>query len=292
MKISPVLITKNASATISYTLKSLRDFAEVIILDTGSTDQTIQISRGFKNVKIFTTNFAGFGAAKNMAAKLAKNDWILSIDADEVLSSELLESIKNESLRNNCVYKWQRQNYYQNRRIKFSGWGNESVTRLYNRNYTAFNKKLVHESLEVKDLKVKKLSGKLFHYSYHSISEFTIKRDFYSTLFALEYKSKRKSSPFIAFAKSIFDFVNTFVIKLAFLDGYRGLLIAVSNAHVTFTKYLKLYEVNMGNKGFTKNILTTVNLSVFPQKPDIHLSVICNKEGIQEPEIVKDKLIA
>ncbi|NJO91801.1 MAG: glycosyltransferase [Chloroflexia bacterium] len=97
--ISAVLITKNAEATINLTLNSLLEFSEVIVLDTGSSDQTMEICKRFKNVEIYQTGFLGFGEAKNNAAQLAKNDWILSIDADEVISKRLLESIKMKLCR-------------------------------------------------------------------------------------------------------------------------------------------------------------------------------------------------
>lgn len=245
MNITPVLITKNASVTIYSTLASLRSFKEVIILDTGSTDATTAIAKQFKNVKIFKSGFLGFGRAKNRAAKYAKNDWILSIDADEIISQELLDAIKNNKFDDNTVYKFRRVNYYRNKQIKHAGWGKEYVTRLYNRKFTKFNSKLVHESIEEKSMNVKKLAGVLHHYSYLSIYDFGMKREFYSELFAFEYRGKRTSSPFKAFIKSAFDFFNTYFIQLGILDGYRGLLIAVSNAHVTFMKYLKLYEANI-----------------------------------------------
>ncbi len=244
--ISAVLITKNAEATISLTLKSLQEFSEVIVLDTGSTDRTLEMCKRFKNVEIYQTGFSGFGEAKNKAAELAKNDWILSIDADEVIDKELLESIKKVTLQKDVIYKWRRVNFYREKRINYSGWGKEYVTRLYNKKQTSFNQKLVHESIDTENVRIKTLKGHLLHYSYLTISDFAIKRDMYSELFAIQYKGKRKSSPAIAIFKSVFDFFNTFILQLACLDGYRGMLIAVSNAHVTFTKYLKLYEANLG----------------------------------------------
>jgi glycosyltransferase involved in cell wall biosynthesis len=244
--ISAVLITKNAEATINLTLASLQEFSEVVVLDTGSTDRTLEICKRYNNVEIYRTGFTGFGKAKNKASELAKNDWILSIDADEVISKELLASIKKEVFKPNTVYKWKRENYYREKRVKYSGWGKEFVTRLYNKRQTSFNQKLVHESVRTDKMKIKALKGHLIHYSYLSISDFAIKRDFYSELFALEYKGKRKSNPFTAFLKSVFNFFNTFFVQLACLDGYRGLLIAISNANVTFMKYLKLYEANLG----------------------------------------------
>jgi glycosyltransferase involved in cell wall biosynthesis len=93
--------------------------------------------------------------------------------------------------------------------------------------------------------KVVTICGQLRHYSYHSISNFVTKRDVYSELFAVENKGIRKTSPFMAFIRGAFDFLNTFIVRCGFLDGYRGLLISVSNANVTFYKYLKLYEANI-----------------------------------------------
>jgi len=269
MNISAVLITKNAEVTIGLTLKSLEEFQEVIVLDTGSNDRTLEICRRYKNVKLFSTDFCGFGRAKNLAADLATYDWIFSIDADEVISKKLQESIKKEALQKNVVYSLRRRNYYRNKLIKHSGWGKEYVTRLYNRKYTCFNEKLVHESVKSNDCKSKKLEGDLLHYSYLSISDFALKRDLYSELFAIEFKGKRKSTPFIAVAKSAFDLFNTFIIRLACLDGYRGLLIAISNAHVTFIKYLKLYEANMGYNMLNRSALL---------KGEIHVTAYDEKE--------------
>ncbi len=259
--ITAVLITKNASATIYQTISKLRAFKEIIVLDTGSNDATIPIAKQFANVRVYRSGFSGFGDAKNRAASFATNDWILSIDADEVMSLQLLDSIISERLDNKTVYKFRRVNYYKNKQIKHSGWGKEYVTRLYNRKHTSFNGKLVHEGVEEKSMKIKKIAGVLHHYSYSSIYDFGIKREFYSELFAFEYRGKVKSSPFKAFYKSAFDFFNTFFIRLGILDGYRGLLIAVSNAHVTFMKYLKLYEANLDYNNINKNKMSS-NMSV------------------------------
>ena len=265
MKISPVLITKNAASTINLTLDSLKAFEEVIVLDTGSTDHTAEIARHYKNVRLYKTNFAGFGKAKNAAAKLAKNDWILSIDADEVITEKLLESIKKVELKNNTIYKFRRYNYYKGKMVKYSGWGKEFVARIYNKNVTEFNTKLVHESIKTDGFKVKELKGGIIHHSYLSISDFGRKRELYSELFAIEYCDKRKSSPFIAFSKSAFDFFNTYFIQFGFFDGYRGLMIATSNAYVTFTKYLKLYEANVEHKVLVKSIIYDEGKPVRPE---------------------------
>ncbi len=247
MGISPVIIVKDAERTIAKTLDSLKEFDEVIVLDTGSLDNTLEIVNNYENVKLSHARFEGFSKSKNRAAKLAKNDWILSIDADEVLSPGLMDSIRELKPEQGYTYRFKRNNYYRNKIIKHSGWGREYVVRIYNRTTNCFNKKLVHEHINCPPNKIVTIKGDLRHYSYHSISNFVTKRDVYSELFAIEYKKKRRSSPFLALIRGAFDFMNTYIIKLGVLDGYRGILISVSNANVTFYKYLKLYEANNCN---------------------------------------------
>ncbi len=259
MKISPVIIAKDASKTIGQTIESLKSFDEVIVYDTGSEDETIEIASKFKNVKICKGPFTGFGESKNKAALFAKYDWILSIDADEVVGPKLLDSIQNLQMDEFAVYRFKRFNYYRNRRIRYSGWGREYVTRIYNKTKMGFNDKLVHENIESGDAKIITIDGELRHFSYHSISDFIRKRDLYAELFAMENAGKKKSSPFMAFIKGTFNFLNTFLIKSAFLDGYRGLLISVSNANVSFYKYLKLYEANIHDNKKISLIITTYN---------------------------------
>lgn len=297
MNISAVLITKNAATTLELTLESLKEFEEVILLDTGSSDHTIEIARKFKNVKIYKTSFSGFGRAKNSAAKLAKFDWIFSIDADEVADYELLNSIKTLSLKSDMVYRYRRYNFYRNKMIRNCGWGKEYVSRLYNRKFTQFNEKLVHEHI-ISTGKEKVIKGGLIHYSYLSISDFSRKRDLYSELFAFEHRGKRKSSPFMAFIRGTYAFLNTFFIRFGLFDGYRGLLISVANAHVTFTKYLKLYEANIELDILKKSILLKTALPVHPDAAvkqieaitKIQLEQAIDKVSIYEIENIKSNL--
>lgn len=264
-KISAVIIVRDAEQTIGQTLESLKNFSEVILYDNGSIDRTLPIAGHYKNVKIILGEFTGFGDTKNVAANFAKNDWIFSIDSDEVLSSSLHDSIDNLELEDDCVYYCNRYNYYRKKRIKYSGWGKEKVTRLYNKKITGFNSKLVHEGIEVsRNLRHLKLHGEIRHYSYTNIADFNKKRGLYSDLFANENQGVRKSSPAIAFLSGTFAFLNTYITGLAFLDGYRGLLISVSNAHETFLKHLKLYEANLENNFKVSLIITApANLEIF-----------------------------
>ena len=259
MNISAVIIVKNAARTLAQTLESLKEFDEVVVFDTGSGDESMDIARAYPNVKLCKGKFNGFGKSKNKAALLAKNDWILSIDADEVVSPQLMNSIRYLHLDNSCVYRLRRYNYYRKRRIRYSGWGLEYVTRIYNKTVTLFNENLVHEHINVSDLNVITLEGELRHFSYSSVSDFIQKRDFYSELFAREKMGKRKSSPLKAMFHAAYSFLYTFFLRVAFLDGYRGLLISVLNAHVSFYKYLKLYEANIRNDARVSLILLIEN---------------------------------
>ena len=296
MDISPVIIVKDAERTIAKTLESLKEFDEVIVYDTGSSDKTMEIATTYRNVVLVRAIFEGFSESKNKAAKIAKNDWILSIDADEVISPELMDSIRELSPEEGITYRFKRNNYYRNKIIKYSGWGREYVIRIYKRTSTCFNKKLVHEHIDCDLGSVRTINGELRHYSYHSISNFVTKRDLYSELFAIENKGLRKSSPFLALIRGAFDFLNTFFIKLGFLDGYRGILISVSNANVTFYKYLKLYEANICNaKSISlivncgeggESVLPTLKSALSQSLPPDEIIVVGNKNfELQQEEV-------
>ena len=161
IKISAVLIVKNAEATLQECLDSLQNFDEIILLDNGSSDNTQKIAQDFntlhKNLKIYTSEFIGFGALKNLAVSYASNDWIFSIDSDEVLESQTLDEIANLDLNPQNIYALPRKNLYKGEWIKACGWYPDFVLRLFNKTQTKFNSNFVHESLEAKNLNIIKL---------------------------------------------------------------------------------------------------------------------------------------
>ncbi|MEN8119607.1 MAG: glycosyltransferase [Bacteroidota bacterium] len=281
-KISAVIIVKNAEQTIARTLESLKAFDEVLIFDNGSMDKTLPIVGKYANVKIVMGHFIGFGETKNIAANHARNNWILSIDSDEVISPELLFSIKQIELKPDNIYGFERFNYYRKKRVRFSGWRKETIYRLYDKNTTKFNNKKVHESLKLDNFKTILIKGELKHYSYKKISDFNRKRALYSDLFAEENKGKRKSSSLRAVISGIYDFINTYFFRLGFLDGYRGLLISFSNSSVTFIKYLKLYEANLNNDIKTSLIITTYS------RPDVLKKTL---ESVLYQTVTPDEII-
>ncbi len=241
-KISVTILTKDSQKYIKKCLESLKDFDEVIILDNGSSDDTIKIAKSFQNVKVIKHKFIGFGPLKNLAIKSAKNSWILSIDSDEIISSELLKEIKELDLMDeNIIYEINRLNHYKKKPIKCCGWYPDRVLRLFNKNYTKFSDGLVHESLVVKEnAKIKRLNGVLLHYPFDSVESLIDKMQKYSTLYAKE--SRKKSTPLKAFFRATFAFFKNYIIQRGFLCGAEGLLISISNANGVFYKYMKLYE--------------------------------------------------
>ncbi len=244
MNISAVVLAKNNEKTIGNTLKSLIDFNDVVVYDNGSCDNTIAIAKSFANVNLIQGEFKGFGWSKNKAASYAKNDWILIIDSDEVVDGELLEVLKNKVLEKNCVYKLNFKAFYKDIQVKHCGWNNQKIKRLYNKTVTSYNSNDVHEDIITDGLTMEVLAGNVEHYSYHSISEFIIKADRYSTLFAKNNAGKKKSSPSKAFFNGIYSFIRTYIFKQGFRDGYVGLIIAYSHMVTNFYKYIKLYEAN------------------------------------------------
>jgi glycosyltransferase involved in cell wall biosynthesis len=241
LPISAVIISKDAEATIVSTLQSLRRFAEVVVYDNGSQDRTIELARGFRNVSLHQGDFFGFGPTKNHAASLAKHDWILSIDSDECVRPELLQSIANADLSDSSVgYRVLRINYLRGRRVRFSGWSDDWLLRLYSRKGTLLSDAVVHEIVQPPEGgRVVDLDGELSHETVRELSEFIVKIDRYSEL--RRAHPKRILSPPLICLRSLWTFIRVYVLQLGLLDGWRGLVIAVSDANGVFFKYMKPY---------------------------------------------------
>lgn len=243
MKISATILTKNSAKTILKTIESLSFLDEIIVLDNESTDHTIQLLQPFQNVKIFSSPFIGFGNLHNLATSKATNDWILSIDSDEVLSSELQKKLQTIPLDKSSVYSFAFQNILFGKKIRHSGWYPDRHIRLYNRLTTQFSSDQVHEKILIQGLKEVKLSEHIYHYSYLEVSDFLRKLQIYTDLFKEQNKGK-PSSFSKAFFHGLFAWIKTYLLKLGFLDGKEGFIIASYQAQTAFYKYLKLWESN------------------------------------------------
>ena len=244
MEISAIVLVKNNENTLSATLQSLKAFDDVVVYDNGSTDKSEKIALSYANVNLIKGEFKGFGWTKNHAATFAKYDWVIIVDSDEVVDDKLLHTLQTKVLDDHTVYLLNFKAFYKDIQVKHCGWNDQKIKRVYNRNRTTYNDNDVHEDIITKGLSVELLDGNMEHYSYHSISEFIIKADRYSTLFAKNNVGKRPSSPMKAFFNGGYSFIRTYIFKRGFLDGYVGLIIAYSHMTTNFYKYIKLYEMN------------------------------------------------
>ena len=240
MPISVTILTKNSSRYIEACLSSVADFDEVVILDNGSTDNTLEIAARFANVKIFKSEFIGFGPLKNLAQSHTNHEWVLSIDSDEVLTPELYQAIRKTSLDDQYIYGFNRLNHFKGKPVRCCGWDKDTVKRLYNKTRTQFDNAQVHESLQMQGLTLKLIQGNLLHYSYDSVEELIDKLQKYSTLWAEQNYQKKTANMFKATYKSIFAFLKNYVLQKGFLHGNVGMLISVCSAFGVFAKYAKL----------------------------------------------------
>ena len=251
-KISVLIITRNEERNIAATIDAAWKVAdEIVVADSGSIDQTEAICRA-KNVRFIAQPWLGYGAQRNVTAMKAANDYILVLDADEVLNHDAIQSIlavKQNGLRAK-VYSIQRINFYFGKFMKHGMEAPEIKARLYHRDFARWDDKLVHESLVFDPgLEVIKLGGSLLHYTYRTIEEYILKSDQYSTLSAQAYFQAGKKEP--GFLKLVlspaFTFVNAYVFKAGFLDGWHGWVMAKMQAAYVLQKYAKLkmiyYEI-------------------------------------------------
>jgi glycosyltransferase involved in cell wall biosynthesis len=242
--ISVTILTKNSQKYLTEVLTALRSFDEVVLYDNGSTDHTLAIAKEFSNVKIHRGPFEGFGPTHNRASNLAANDWILSIDSDEIVTHDMQHEVLNAKLDPGCVYTFPRHNYFNDKWIKWCGWYPDRQARLYHRKQTRFSNAHVHEAVITDHLQVVKMKGVIYHYSYDTIADFLNKMQSYSDLFAEQYKGKKHSSLLTSIGHGFFAFFKSYIIKLGFLGGREGYIISAYNGHTAYYKYLKLYFAN------------------------------------------------
>jgi glycosyltransferase involved in cell wall biosynthesis len=241
LPISAVIIVRDAEQTIGKTLDSLQRFDEVVVYDNGSQDRTLEIARSFPNVSLHEGEFFGFGPTKNHAVGLARHDWVLIVDSDESVSDELFSSIAAADFSDaETAYSVLRANYFRGKHVRHSGWGGDWLVRLYRRDGTQVSDIAVHEAvLPPEGGRVVRLRGELSHDAVRELSEFLVKIDRYSEIRRNGDWSIR--SPALAFLSSFWAFVRSYFLQLGFLDGWRGLVIAVCDANGVFFKYLKPY---------------------------------------------------
>lgn len=245
--LSVILITRNEEANLRDCLTSLGGLAQqVVVVDTASTDRTIEIATEWGATLSQPADWPGFGPQKNRALDLATGEWVLSLDADERLTPELrseIAAVLANPEKATC-FAIPRLSWYCGRFIRHSGWSPDYVDRLFKRGTARFSDDLVHERL-IASGPVAKLASPMLHYSFMDFSQVLQKIDRYSSASAQQAFAKgKKSSPTKAILHGIWSFVRTYFVRLGFLDGPHGYALAVSNAQGTYYRYMKLWQLN------------------------------------------------
>ena len=247
-KLSVIIICKDEESRIRRCLESVKWVNEIVVIDSGSTDKTLEIVREYTDEIHINTDWAGFGPQKKLAETKANNDWILSLDADEVVSDDLREEIINlmESVDEKTVYRLNRLTSFCYKFIKHSGWHPDRVVRLYNKKHYHFNDAYVHEVVETMGAKKVDLKAKLFHYTFETLEDYMDKRNGYAKSWAeSQFLKGRTVSSFSIVAHTLFAFFRHYIIRLGFLDGYEGFLISMIQMQYTFNKYNYLKYKNI-----------------------------------------------
>ena len=243
---SIVIVCKNEEAVIDKTLQALHGFEDVIIYDNGSTDKTLEIVKSFP-VNLIQGNWEGFGKTKNKANSFAKYDWILSLDADEILDAELKNELLNLTEENEkAVYKIRFKNFLGDQWIRFGEWGYDKHIRLFNRKQVSWDSAEVHEQLVFPhDVVIKQLNGHLLHYTMKNEEDYKTKMTNYALLNAEKYFRQGKKPFWLQqWLAPAFSFIQNYIFKLGFLDGKAGLTCASMTARYTFWKYRRLKELS------------------------------------------------
>ena len=241
-KISACIISYNEENKIEDCLKSLDGIVdEIIIVDSLSTDRTLEISKKYTN-KIYDQKFLGHVEQKNLAVSKASNDWILSLDCDERVTDELKQSIlaiKND-LQQADAYKMARRTFYVYRWLNYC-WYPDQKIRLFNKKSARWAGTNPHDHVEVDGEKIKLLKGDLLHYSFNSISEHIQTLDSFTEIGANEIIRKNKKVSIISpWTHGLWTFLKLYVFKRGFMDGYAGLVVAVISGMHAFIKYNKV----------------------------------------------------
>lgn len=242
--LSGVVITHNAKDTIGDCIEALlRITDDVVIVDSGSSDGTKEICLS-KPIRYVQKSWEGYAANKNFGNQLAKYDYILSVDSDEILSEELIHSIlelkKKKPLAD--AYSLRFVTNFCGKWIRYGGWNPEWHVRIFDKRKIQWQLIDVHEILHLNSLhKIEKLKGLVLHYSYPTEDSHLKKIEKYTDLFAERaFKAQKRTSKVKIWGSAIFTFISNYLLKLGFLDGYYGFVVAKNNALYSYLKYKKL----------------------------------------------------
>ena len=247
--LSVILITRNEEANIAECLASVGFADELVVVDSGSSDATVERARAAGARVLQTTDWPGFGPQKNRALDLASQPWVLSLDADERVTPELREellALLRQGQPAGEVWSVPRLSSYCGQFMRHGGWYPDRVVRLFRRGAARFSDDLVHERL-VTTQPVRPLRHHLLHYTYRDLEAMLHKMNSYSTAGAQMMRTAgRRGSLGQAVGRGLWAFVRSYVLRLGFLDGRMGFVLAFSAAENTYYKYLKSWLAGVG----------------------------------------------
>ena len=241
--VSVVIITQNEADNIRNALESVQWADDIIVVDSGSTDDTIQIAKQFTD-RIVSHKWTGYGAQKNYGASLATHDWILSLDADEQLSAALTEEI-HSLLENEPTargYRMPRVTHYLGQWIRTTDWYPDYQLRLYDRRVAQWSDHLVHESVSVNG-PIEYLRSELEHFAYRNVSQHLATIDRYTTLAAQQMlKNGRQANTLDLVLHPLCAFLRNYIARGGFRSGSVGIIVSLLNSYYVFLKFAKLWE--------------------------------------------------
>ena len=242
--ITALLITYNEILHIEQVLENLKFADEIIVVDSFSTDGTVEVASTYPGVTFIQRPFKNYTDQKTFALSQASNDWVLFTDADERIPDTLLDEIfraVNQPREEVTAYFFRRLFMFRDKKLRFSGWQTDKNIRLFRKSRCQFTQnRIVHESLEVSG-KSEMLHNKLVHYSYRSYADYRRKMIQYGKMKALEeFRYGKRFHPVTAVLRTVYKFLNHFILRLGFLDGQRGVIISYLNALGVYSRYLEL----------------------------------------------------
>jgi len=246
VRLSVVIITKNEQASIRRCLESVKWADEIIVLDSGSTDDTVSICREY-TAHVHQTDWPGFGPQKNRALEQATGDWVLSLDADEWVTPELRDEILNVISRPNgaMAFRVPRLSSFCGRFMRHSGWWPDHVVRLFRRGAARFSDDVVHERVLVDSAQCGTLKSLLVHEAIRDLEQVLDKVNRYSTAGAVALAGRgRRATLSGAIGHGLWAFIRTYFLRAGFLDGREGFMLAVSNAEGAYYRYTKLMLID------------------------------------------------
>jgi len=243
-KLSVAIIALNEEERIRACLESVGWAGEIVVVDSGSSDKTVAIAREFTDRVLFHA-WEGYGAQKNFALAQCQADWILALDADERVSERLREEIVATLAGppGHVGYLIPRRNFFQGAWVRHGGWYPDYQLRLFRRGRGRFTASAVHESVRV-DGSVGRLRAALDHQSYRGIADFVARANRYSELAARELAATRRGGSLAdLLLRPAWRFVSMYLLRAGFLDGRRGLVLALLYAHYVFLRAAKVREI-------------------------------------------------